>query len=152
MTMSIPGLPKGIQSDELNELANIVHSVSLRLLRQIRVVDGNSGLSGPRISLLSVLVFAGPLPIGRLASIEQISGPAITKLVDGLAGDGLARRVRSNTDRRIVLVEATRAGKKRLEESRARRVKAVASALSRLDPGDQAKVRDAFQILAPLLR
>ena len=150
--MSIPGLPKGIQSDEVNELANIVHSVSLRLLRQIRVVDGSSGLSGPRISLLSVLVFAGPLPIGKLASIEQISGPAITKLVDGLANDGLVRRVRSSTDRRVVLVEATRAGKKRLEESRARRVKAVASALSRLDPGDRVKVRDAFQILAPLLR
>lgn len=150
--MSIPGLPKGIQSDEVNELANIVHSVSLRLLRQIRVVDGSSGLSGPRISLLSVLVFAGPLPIGKLASIEQISGPAITKLVDGLANDGLVRRVRSSTDRRVVLVEATRAGKKRLEESRARRVEAVASALSRLDPGDRVKVRDAFQILAPLLR
>jgi DNA-binding MarR family transcriptional regulator len=87
-----------------------------------------------------------------LASIEQISGPAITKLVDGLANDGLVRRVRSSTDRRVVLVEATRAGKKRLEESRARRVKAVASALSRLDPGDRVKVRDAFQILAPLLR
>ena len=89
--MSIPDLPVGVPATELNQLANTVHSVSLRLLRQVRVVDGTSGLSGPRISLLSVLVFAGPLPIGKLARIEQISGPAITKLVDGLARDGLAR-------------------------------------------------------------
>jgi len=150
--MSIPGIPAGLPFTELNELANTVHSVSLRLLRQIRLVDGVSGLSGPRISLLSVLVFAGPLPIGKLASIEQISGPAITKLVDGLAGDGLARRVRSTTDRRVVLVEATRAGKRRLEEGRARRVDAVASFLADLDPSERVKVRDAFQALARLLR
>jgi DNA-binding MarR family transcriptional regulator len=124
----------------------------LRLLRQIRVVDGTTGLSGPRISLLSVLVFAGPLPIGKLATIEQISGPAITKLVDGLAKDGLARRVRSSTDRRVVLVEATKAGRRRLEEGRARRVNAVAAALGQLDPRERVKVRDAFQVLARLLR
>ena len=150
--MSIPGLPKGIQSNELNELANTVHTVSLRLLRQIRVVDGTSGLSGPRISLLSVLVFAGPLPIGKLAAIEQISGPAITKLVDGLVEEGLAQRVRSSIDRRIVLVEATKAGKRRLEEGRVRRVKAVASALGQLDPNERVQVREAFQALARLLR
>jgi DNA-binding MarR family transcriptional regulator len=152
MALSIPGLPAGLPANELNELANTVHSVSLRLLRQIRVVDGTSGLSGPRISLLSVLVFAGPLPIGKLATIEQISGPAITKLVDGLAKDGLARRVRSGTDRRVVLVEATKAGRRRLEEGRARRVNAVASALGQLDPRERAKMREAFQVLARLLR
>jgi DNA-binding MarR family transcriptional regulator len=150
--MSIPGIPAGVPATELNELANTVHSVSLRLLRQIRVVDGTSGLSGPRISLLSVLVFAGPLPIGKLATIEQISGPAITKLVDGLAQDGLARRVRSSTDRRVVLVEATKAGRRRLEEGRARRVNAVAAALGQLDSRERVKVRDAFQVLARLLR
>ena len=90
--MSIPDLPVGVPATELNQLANTVHEVSLRLLRQVRVVDGTSGLSGPRISPLSVLVFAGPLPIGKLARIEQISGPAITKLVDGLALDGFVRR------------------------------------------------------------
>jgi DNA-binding MarR family transcriptional regulator len=150
--MSIPDLPVGVPATELNQLANTVHSVSLRLLRQVRVVDGTSGLSGPRISLLSVLVFAGPLPIGKLAKIEQISGPAITKLVDGLARDGLARRVRSKTDRRVVLVESTRAGRKRLEEGRARRVDAVAAALGQLDRKDQAKVRAAFEALSRLLR
>ena len=150
--MSIPDLPPGVPATELNELANSVHSVSLRLLRQVRVVDANSGLSGPRISLLSVLVFAGPLPIGKLATIEQISGPAITKLVDGLAKDGLARRVRSTTDRRVVLVEATTAGRRRLEEGRARRVGAMAGALARLDPKERAKVQAAFQVLSRLLR
>ena len=150
--MSIPDLPAGLPNTDLNRLANTVHSVSLRLLRQVRVVDASAGLSGPRISLLSVLVFAGPLPIGKLASIEQISGPAITKLVDGLAREGLAERIRSDDDRRVVLVEATRAGKKRLEEGRARRVRAMAETLERLDPRERADLETSFKILAGLLR
>lgn len=149
--MSIPSLPAGVPDTDLNRLANTVHSVSLRLLRRVRVVDGITGLSGPRISLLSVLVFAGPLPIGKLASIEQISGPAVTKLVDGLASDGLARRVRSEDDRRVVLVEATPAGRKRLEEGRARRVNAMAAALDALRPEELAGVDTSFQVLSKLL-
>src|SRR3990170_4865147 len=139
--MSIPDLPAGVPNTDLNRLANTVHSVSLRLLRQVRVVDSVAGLSGPRISLLSVLVFAGPLPIGKLASIEQISGPAITKLVDGLAREGMAERIRSDDDRRVVLVKATRAGKKRLEEGRARRVGAMAESLKELGPQELARIK-----------
>ena len=149
--MSIPALPVGVPETDLNRLANLVHSVSLRLLRQVRVVDAIAGLSGPRISLLSVLVFGGPLPIGELAAIEQISGPAITKLVDGLAREGLAERIRSDDDRRVVLVKATRAGKKRLEEGRARRVGAMAEALEQLDAREQANLEASFKILAGLL-
>ena len=150
--MSIPDLPPGLPNTDLNRIANTVHSVSLRLLRQVRVVDAIAGLSGPRISLLSVLVFGGPLPIGKLASIEQISGPAITRLVDGLAREGLAERIRSDDDRRVVLVRATRAGKKRLEEGRARRVRAMAETLEPLDPKEQAGLETTFKILAGLLR
>src|ERR1044071_1953885 len=64
-------------------------------------------LDGPRASALSVLVFGGPVPIGRLAEIEQVSAPAITKTVTALEDAGLVRRVRHPTDRRVVLVEAT---------------------------------------------
>jgi len=149
--MSIPDLPAGLPDTDLNRLANSVHSVSLRLLRQVRVVDGMAGLSGPRISLLSVLVFAGPLSIGRLAAIEQISGPAVTKLVDGLARDGLAERIRSEDDRRVVLVKASRTGKKRLEEGRARRVRVMADALEQLGPQERADLQASFKILARLL-
>ena len=44
--MSIPALPRGVPDTDLNRLANIVHSVSLRLLRRVRVVDAIAGLSG----------------------------------------------------------------------------------------------------------
>ena len=112
----------------------------------------SAGLSGPRISLLSVLVFAGPLPIGKLAGIEQISGPAITKLVDGLARDGLAERIRSDDDRQGRPGRShTRAGKKRLEEGRARRVRRWPRLSSNSIRKDQAKDLEAFEALSGLL-
>jgi hypothetical protein len=69
MAMSIPGIPAGVPSTELNELANTVHSVSLRLLRQIRVVDGTTGLSGHVISFIYVLLFEVQLRIVMLYSL-----------------------------------------------------------------------------------
>ena len=44
-----------------------------------RDADVEMDLDGPRASALSVLVFGGPVALGRLAAIEQVSPPAITK-------------------------------------------------------------------------
>jgi DNA-binding MarR family transcriptional regulator len=145
--VSIPDVPDRLPADSLHEAANRVHSVALRLLRIIRTVDVETGLSGPRASLLSVLVFAGPLSISRLAEIEQVSVPAITKLVDALVKERLAKRRRSNKDRRVVMVQATDHGKRLLEEGRARRVEAMAGTLAKLTARELEQVDRAFTIL-----
>ena len=85
----------------------VLHSAAVRLLRTARAADTDLDLDGPRASLLSVLVFAGPQPVTRLAELEQVSAPAITKMVSALESTGLAQRERSETDRRVVLVSAT---------------------------------------------
>ena len=42
------------------------------------------GLTGPRASALSVLVFRGPLTMSQLAEAEQVRRPTITRLVPKL--------------------------------------------------------------------
>jgi len=44
-----------------------------------------------------VLVFAGPQPVTKLAELEQVSSPAITKMVSALESAGLAQREGSKT-------------------------------------------------------
>jgi DNA-binding MarR family transcriptional regulator len=122
----LPALPAGVPADERHVTANLLHSAALRLLRVARLADGVLDLDGPRASLLSVLVFAGPLPVSRLADLERVSPPAITKTVAALESAGLATRTRSESDRRVVLVAATPAGRRLLERGRAARVRAVA--------------------------
>jgi len=108
-------------------------------------------LDGPRASALSVLVFGGPMPIGQLAAAEQVSAPAITKTVTALEAEGLARRSRSTSDRRIVLVAATARGRALLERGRAARVRALAGMLADLTDADVRTLNRAAAIIARLL-
>ena len=91
----LPELPAGLPKDDQHETANLLHSAAVRLLRTARAADTDLDLDGPRASLLSVLVFAGPRPVTKLAELEQVSSPAITKMVSALESAGLTQRERS---------------------------------------------------------
>jgi DNA-binding MarR family transcriptional regulator len=147
----LPPLPGGLPADERYTTANALHSAALRLLRRARTADGSMDLDGPRASALSVLVFAGPLPIGQLAAAEQVSPPAITKTVTALEASGLAERLLSTTDRRVVLVRATSKGRALLEHGRAARVRVVADLLDGLSERERATLRRAADMIARLL-
>ena len=147
----LPELPDGLPKDDRHETANLVHSAAVRLLRAARAADADLDLDGPRASLLSVLVFAGPLPVTRLAELEQVSAPAISKMVSGLESAGLAQRERSETDRRVVLVSATPAGKRLLERGRAARVQAIAAMLADATEEQLQALRAASDVIAARL-
>jgi len=146
-----PGLPPlsaGLPDDALHETANALHSAAVRLLRHARTADPQLNLDGPRASALSVLVFSGAVPVGRLAVIEQVSAPAMTKTVSALEADGLVERRRSESDRRVVLVRATAKGRALLERGRAARVRLVADLLAGLGDRDRQTLARAAQIIA----
>lgn len=149
--MQLPEVPAGLPADDRYATANLLHSAALRLLRRAATADSGMSLDGPRASLLSVLVFAGPQPMRRLAEIEQVSPPAITKLVTALESQRLVVRRPSPTDRRVVLVEATAAGRALLEAGRRDRVELVAGLLDGLSAKDLATLRRAAAIIAARL-
>ncbi len=149
--MQLPAAPPGLPADDRHATANVLHSAALRLLRRAATADGGMSLDGPRASLLSVLVFAGPQPMRRLAEIEQVSPPAVTKLVTALEAQGLVQRRPSPTDRRVVLVEATADVRARLESGRRDRVELVAGLLDGLSAKDLATLRRAADIIASRL-
>jgi len=148
---TLPPPPRGVPGDPLHATANALHSAALRLLRRARTADATMDLDGPRASALSVVVFAGPLPIGRLAALEQVSPPAITKTVTALETEGLVERVRSGDDRRVVLVRATAHGRALLERGRAGRVRVVAKLLESLNERVRRALARAADIIADLL-
>jgi DNA-binding MarR family transcriptional regulator len=124
----------------------------VRLLRRVRQADAELDLDGPRASLLSILVFAGPQPIGELARMELISQPAVTKMVNALEAGGLVARERSSSDRRVVEVAATAAGRRLLERGRAARVRAVAAILDGMSAEERRAIDRAAAILADRMR
>lgn len=75
------------------------------------------GLTPQQYNVLRILRGApGPLPCLDIASRLITAVPAITGLIDRLDEAGLIARERSATDRRVVYVSITAAGKHRLKE------------------------------------
>jgi DNA-binding MarR family transcriptional regulator len=146
--LGLPALPSGVPADDLHATANGLHSAALRLLRHARTADSGMDLDGPRASALSVLVFAGPMPIGRLAALERVTAPAVTKVVGALEAAGLVERVRSEADRRVVLVRATARGRAVLERGRAARVRVVAALLDGMSEPDRRTIDRAVSLIA----
>src|SRR5829696_4955056 len=121
---------------EVGRIADRLHSAAIHLLRRLRAEDEMLGISGPRLSLLSVLVYVGPSRIGELARIEQVEPPTMTRLVDGLVRDGLAEREADPADARAVRVRATPVGRRVLMRGRTRRLERLQAALRQLSHDD----------------
>jgi DNA-binding MarR family transcriptional regulator len=139
-------------SKELSTAADRFHSAAIHALRYARGEDDISGLSPARLSALSVLVFGGPRTIGELADAEQVRPPTMSAIVDGLEGDGLARRAPDPHDRRLVRVHASAKGKRVLQRARERRIAALAERLSNLDANEIELVRQAAELVDSALR
>jgi len=121
-------------------VADRLHSAAIHVLRRVRAQDVRSGLSPARLSALSVIVFGGPVTLGRLAEAEQVSAPTMTRLVAGLEDDGLLQRQADPADKRVVWVRATARGTAILEEGRRRRIEVLAQALAGLAADELAEV------------
>ena len=114
------------------EVADHIHSASIRLLRFVRRADLAAGVSAPQLSALSVLVFNGPQTMTQLASAEQVRLPTISKLVAELESRELVARSPDPGDRRVSRIFPTKKGRALLEESRRRRLTRLVESLSRL--------------------
>jgi len=136
---------------EVGWVADRLHSAAIHLLRHLRVEDEALGISAPRLSVLSVLVFAGPKRIGELARIEQVEPPTMTKLVDGLVRDGLALREADPDDARAVRVRATPTGARTLRRGRKRRLETLQRTLETLSPRDLAALGEGVDVLQRVL-
>lgn len=134
----------------VDEVAGRVHSAAVHLLRAVRRVDTETGLSPARLSALSVLVFAGPRTVGELAVTEGVRSPTMSRLVAGLEVDGLVTRVASAVDRRSSTVAVTEAGRVVLLEGQRRRVALLAERLAGWEPADVALLDRAARLLEAL--
>jgi DNA-binding MarR family transcriptional regulator len=127
-----------------------LNSSAIHLLRGLRRVDEAAGLTPARLSALSVLVFGGPCTLGRLAEIEDVAGPTMTRIVDGLSDLGLAERSTHPLSGRAVLISATPSGAALMHAAADRRHRAIVAAMSRLSARDRAALDRAGPALVRL--
>jgi DNA-binding MarR family transcriptional regulator len=151
---------KDMESTSLGhlEVADRLHSAAIHLLRRVRRVDEESGLTAARLSALSVLVFGGPRTLGALARAEQVSAPTMSRLVTALERDDLVVREPHAEDGRAVVVAASAKGRTILERGRERRIAELAELLDGLAPGEletlavAARIVEEVAVLPPSAR
>ena len=134
-----------------DELAARVHSAALHLLRRLAQDDRATGVSAPRLSALSVLVFGGSRTIGELAGIEGVTPPTMTRLVASMVADGLIDRREDPADRRVVRVQASATGRSLLLAGRDRRVAALAAMVKPLTAKERRRLDAAAATIERML-
>jgi DNA-binding MarR family transcriptional regulator len=136
-----------IDTARSHEIAERLHSGALRLLRRLRKFDSETQISAPKLSALSVLVFAGPQSLNDLAAAEQVRAPTMSRLVVELEAEGLARKTVDAADKRGVKIAATAKGQALMERGRARRLHHLSAAIAALSADE----RKALALAGPLM-
>ena len=125
------------------EAVAVLHSGCIHLLRALQVVDSASGLTPARLSALSVLVFSGPKTLGALARAEGVTGPTMTRIVDGLVAEGLVERRPDLRDGRARSLTASQSGRNIMRAAARRRLAALTRGLRELPHDEQEALLEA---------
>jgi DNA-binding MarR family transcriptional regulator len=135
---------------DLRAAASALNSGAIHMLRSLREVDREAGVTPARLSALSVLVFGGPCTLGDLAAAEGVAGPTMTRIVDGLIAQGLAQRRPHASDGRAVSVAATAEGEALMRAAQQRRIDALAASLAALPTPARRQITSSAPLLDEL--
>ncbi|SEE18351.1 MarR family winged helix-turn-helix transcriptional regulator [Streptomyces sp. Ag109_O5-10] len=119
-------------SDDLNADAvasALLASISV-LVRRVRHVPVEGGLTMPERAALSQLKRSGPTTSSALAREAQITAQAMGATLSALQGRGLVERRRDPNDGRRVVLTVTDAGLQALKDKRNARIELIARALT----------------------
>jgi DNA-binding MarR family transcriptional regulator len=145
-----PRNPMSAKAD-LERLSRTLHSAALHLLRDLRTQDSASGIGPAQLSALSVIVFGGPRSLHELAHAEQVQPPTMSKIVDALVQQGLARREVNTSDRRSITIFPTPKGTQLMKEGRDRREKRLIEMLRRLGQDEIRDLQRASELITRIL-
>jgi DNA-binding MarR family transcriptional regulator len=123
----------------------------MRLSRRLRAEQADIGLTLTQLSALAALERHGPTTPGQLAAIERVRPPSMTRVLNGLAEQGLVARTAHPTDGRQVLVEVTDAARQRLRADRRRREEWLARRIATLSADDRRALQNAIPIIEELV-
>ncbi|HEY2216322.1 MAG TPA: MarR family transcriptional regulator, partial [Solirubrobacteraceae bacterium] len=121
-TKTVPGVTaepavEASMSPAMTDLGLAFRQV-FRALSRLRGRDTHlvgSELSHAQFELLIELDERGELPAGELAAAARLTPATVTQMLDHLAACGHVERVRSETDRRVVVSRLTAQGRAKIE-------------------------------------
>jgi DNA-binding MarR family transcriptional regulator len=137
-TIAPPIAPAGQPAAAKADLADAIIADFRATMTQLKCASNErllrEGVSMAQIHIMYTVHRHGDMTMHRLADVLDVSDSSATGLVDRMEERGFIERDRVPTDRRVVLVRVTEAGKRFLEEADALSDEIFRSVLDRLDP------------------
>ena len=130
----------------VSSLAGEIRLACMRISRRVRY-ESTDTMAPHQFSVMCRLEEGARTP-GELAEIERVSAPSMTRTVAGLVDLGWVERAAEPTDRRQVNLTLTPAARQVLRETRRKRDAWMVVRVARLDPQEQAVLKQATAILA----
>jgi MarR family transcriptional regulator, 2-MHQ and catechol-resistance regulon repressor len=106
-----------------------------------------AGITPGQFGVLDALYHHGPLMLSEIAAKHLRSRNNMTVVADNLEKQGLVRRERDNTDRRVIYVHLTDSGKALVERLLPQHVAAIVRELSVLSPIEQEQLNTLLRKL-----
>jgi len=131
----------------VDQLAVELRISLLRTARRLRAQKSVDELTDGQFSVLAQLYSHGPMTPGELAEAEHVKPPSMTRTIGALADAGLVVRTDHPQDGRQILVSLDDAGRRVVEETRARRAEWLSRRLETLSDAERDTLAQAARIL-----
>jgi DNA-binding MarR family transcriptional regulator len=135
--------------DQLVETAVYLYTEGRRVTKAL---GRRHGLTGPQVTALKLLESTGQLSLSDLSARMSAKNSTVTGLVDRMVRDGLVERVRSQDDRRVILIGLTERGAKLSRQVPVTAMEIFVSALRSLSARELRDLTDILKRLAGHVR
>lgn len=133
--------------DNSRDLLMCYLRLTQHMSQQLRDYFGKLSLTFPQALLLTVLGESGPMPISALAQQTGSANSTVSGIVDRLEKLGLAKRERSEADRRVIYVGVTEKYRKLHQTAESKVSGHFAAFLDEIPPADRAEIYVALDKL-----
>ncbi len=143
-------MPAPLPADSKPEIDAIVETIIYLYTESRRLTKGMAsqfGLTGPQLTVIKLLETFGDLSLSSLSERIRAQNSTVTGIIDRMEREGLVRRERSTTDRRVVYIRLSDKGEKLAKNIQVEPMEIFRSALLSLS---QADLRDLMRILTKL--
>lgn len=114
-------------------------------------LDKKFGVSATQLNCIHALNGNDSIPITRIAEYMMVRSSTVTGVIDRLEQKGLVQRDRSNTDRRVINIRLTEAGKRLAEKVPSSIHLSIVEGLNALSPDEVHRIADALNRLTDML-
>jgi DNA-binding MarR family transcriptional regulator len=144
----VPASP--LNTEAKPEIDGILETIIYLYTESRRLTKGMArevGLTGPQLTVIKLLESFGDLSLSSLSERIRAQNSTVTGIIDRMEREGLVKRERSTSDRRVVFIRLSDKGAKLAREVEVEPMEIFRSALVGLPRED---LRDLLRILAKM--